>query len=75
MVYLIQSNKENCQLNRYVEETKRKTKDRISEQRGYIFRKEKKKNTTGEHLNQAGHNLANMNITILDASKEERVPR
>ena len=70
IVYLIQYNKENCQENRYVGETERKVEDRISEHRGYIFRKEKKF-TTGEHFNQPGHSLANMKFTILEAVKKK----
>ena len=73
IVYLIQYNKENCQQNWYVGETERKTKDRISEHRGFIFRKEKWF-TTGEHFNQPGHSLANMKFTTLEEVKKKDPP-
>ena len=70
IVYLIQCNKENCQINIYVGETERKARERISEHRGYIYRKEKIF-ATGEHFNQPGHSLANMKFTILEAVKKK----
>ena len=65
IVYLIRCNKENFKLNKYVVESERTAKERISEHRGYINRNEKR-HATGEHFNQPGHSLTNMKFTILD---------
>ena len=48
IIYLIQCKKENCQINRYVGETEKNARERISEQREYIYRNEKRY-ATGEH--------------------------
>ena len=69
IVYLIQCDKENCKLNKYIGESERTTKERISEHRGYIFRKENQ-HATGHHLNQPGHSLANMKFTVLEIVKK-----
>ena len=54
--------KENYQL-KYIGESERKMKNRISEHVGYI--KTKKTNeATGEHINLPGHSLAHMNVTF-----------
>ena len=68
IIYLIQCNKENCQLNRYVGETERKARERISEHRAY---RNEKRFATGEHFNQPGHSLANMTFTVLEAVKKK----
>ena len=70
IIYLIKCNKENCKQNRYVGETERKARERISEHRGYIYRNEKRF-ATGEHFNQPGHSLDNMKFTILEAVKKK----
>ena len=53
IIYLIQCNKENCQINRY-RETEVKTREIVIEHRGYINRN-KTRFATGEHFNQPGH--------------------
>ena len=40
IIYLIQCNKENCRENKYIGESEREINERISEHRGYIYRKE-----------------------------------
>ena len=64
IVYLIQCIKENCNL-RYIGESERELRDRISEHVGYI-RTKKLSEATGEHFNLKGHTLSHMKVTILE---------
>ena len=70
ILYLIQCNKTNYKLNKYVGKSERTAKQRISRHRAYIFRNEKK-HGTGEHLNQARHSLAKMKFTILEIARSK----
>ena len=53
---------------RYIGESKRPLRERLADHRGYITNKHTDK-ATGEHFNQPGHNLANLNISILEQVK------
>ena len=61
--------KENYQL-KYIGESEREMKDRISEHVGYI-RTKKINEATGEHFNLPGHSLAHMKVTILEKVKSQ----
>ena len=65
IIYLIQCNKENCRENKYIGESEREINERISEHRGYIYRKETQ-HATGAHFNKPGHSLSNMKVTVLE---------
>ena len=62
IIYLIECSK--CKL-RYIGESERELKDRISEHVGYI-RTNKKSEASGEHFNLPGHSLSNMKVTIIE---------
>ena len=49
----------------YVGETDRTLQSRFSEHRGYVTNNKLQK-ATGEHFNQRGHTLADMQVTILE---------
>ena len=68
IVYLIQCNLDKCR-KRYIGETDRQIKERISEHKGYIKNKILTK-PTGEHFNKPGHTIANMKIVILEKVKK-----
>ena len=53
-IYLIQCNKDNCRENKYIGENERNINERISENRGYIHRKETQ-HATEAHFNKPGH--------------------
>ena len=57
-------------LQRYIGETKRSLKERLSDHRGYINNK-KIEYITGHHFNLPGHDLSNLKITILEKQKTE----
>ena len=70
LVYMIICSKESCQQKeknkqKYIGETERKLKDRISEHIGYINTK-KRDQATGFHFNLPGHGLNNMKVTVLE---------
>jgi len=67
LIYMIECSE--CKL-RYIGETKRTLKERLSDHRGYVF-KEKTDQATGLHFNQPGHNLSNIKITVLEKVKTE----
>ena len=62
MIYLLGCNK--CP-QQYIGETERMSKDRFSEHKGYANSGNQSK-TTGEHFNQKGHSVSNMEITIVE---------
>jgi len=68
VVYLIECNKENCQ-KRYIGETEREFKIRISEHLGYA-RNKMENITTGNHFNLPGHSEKNMTFTIIEQVKQ-----
>ena len=68
IVYIIQCNKENCGL-QYVGESGRSLKNRLSEHKGYIINKHLNQ-PTGAHFNKPGHDISNMNISILEKVKK-----
>ena len=69
IIYMIECNKDNCHIkgnkSRYIGETKRSLKKRLSEHIGYIVNK-MTNYPTGKHFNLPGHTVANVNITILE---------
>ena len=67
VIYLIQCEKENCKLNKYVGETKKSLHERLSQHRGYVTRKTQ--DATGRHFNLPGHNLSHMKISVLEKVK------
>ena len=67
MVYLIECQKENCRL-RYLGESERSLKNRISEHIGYI-KTNKISEATGEHFNLPGHTLSDLKVTIIEKVK------
>ena len=63
-------NKESCQQkdqcqHKYIGETKRKLKERISEHIGYVNTKNIEQ-ATCHHFNLTGHNLSNMKLAMLE---------
>ena len=67
---MIMCNKESCEQkdkyqHKYIWETERKLKDRISEHIGYVNTK-KIEQATGHHFNLPGRNLSNMKVTVLE---------
>ena len=66
-VYMLECSK--CG-NRYIGETSRMLKARLSDHRGYINNKVVNI-TTGDHFNQPGHSLADLNVLILEQVKKE----
>ena len=57
---------------RYVGETERFLKKRISEHVGYIKNKNTHK-STGYHFNLPGHSLSNMKVTIIEKVKKVEI--
>ena len=49
----------------YVGETDRRLQDRFADHRGYVANKKLDK-ATGAHFNLPGHNIADMEITIIE---------
>ena len=68
---MIQCNKETCKM-RYIGESDRELKKRLSEHKGYI-NNNKITQATGFHFNQAGHSLDNMQITILEKVRKQNI--
>ena len=66
IIYLIHCDK--CQ-KRYIGESERSLKDRISEHKGYIKNKHLDK-ATGSHFNERGHNIENMKVCIIEKTKK-----
>ena len=64
---MIECNLETCK-EKYIGESERTLKDRISEHVGYI-RTKKTHLATGEHFNKPGHSLGNMTVRVLDKVK------
>ena len=67
LVYMIECKK--CK-DRYIGETRRTLRDRLSDHRGYIVN-EKTDYVTGHHFNQPGHSLSDLEITIIEKQKTE----
>ena len=68
---MIECNKQNCTL-KYIGESERSLKDRLSQHIGYI----KCCNIlqpTGRHFNLKGHSLSNMNVTVLENVKKKDI--
>ena len=68
IVYLLECTIETCKM-RYIGESGREFRERISEHRGYIFNK-KFNQATGEHFNLPGHGLHNLKCTIIEQVKK-----
>ena len=66
-IYLIECSK--CE-KRYIGETKRSLKERLSDHRGYVTH-QKTDQATGHHFNQPGHDLSNLKIAVLEQVKSE----
>ena len=71
IVYMIECDISNCK-KRYIGETERTLKDRLSEHIGYIKTKKLEK-STGNHFNQPGHSVANMTALVLEKVKKEDI--
>ena len=67
-VYMIECQKDYCK-ERYIGETERELRERISEHRGYIHNKNVS-TATGEHFNLPGHQLSDMKVTIIEKVKK-----
>ena len=67
IIYLIQCEK--CK-NRYIGESERSLKERISEHKGYIKNNHQDK-ATGAHFNQKGHTLEHMKVSIIEKVKKQ----
>ena len=68
IVYMLQCTKERCKNkinHRYIGETERTLKDRISEHIGYINTKMLSE-PAGDHFNSAGHSKSDMKVFILE---------
>ena len=70
-VYLIECQKDSCKP-RYIGQTGRLLKHRLSDHRGYVINKVVSK-ATGAHYNLPGHSLADMRITILEQIKNNNI--
>ena len=68
LIYMIECQKERCQ-ERYIGETERSLKYRISEHIGYINTKNKSK-ATGHHFNLPGHSLSDLKVTAIEKVKK-----
>ena len=66
-IYMLECTK--CS-NRYIGETSRMLKARLSDHRGYINNTVVNL-TTGDHFNQPGHSLANLKVSILEQVRIE----
>ena len=64
ITYMIECNLPRCK-QRYIGESERSLRDRISEHIGYVKSKKLDK-STGAHFNLPGHSLANLTATILE---------
>ena len=67
-VYMIFCNVDTCR-QRYIGETDREIKERISEHKGYIYN-DKFTQAVGEHFNLPGHDLSKMTFTVLEKVKK-----
>ena len=64
---MLECNVEKCR-QRYIGESKRVSRHRFAEHRGYIVNNRVDK-ATGAHFNSPGHSLANMTCTVLEQVK------
>ena len=64
LVYMIECTKERCN-QKYIGETERSLKDRISEHIGYV-RTKKSSQATGYHFNLPGHSVGDLKVTGLE---------
>ena len=62
MIYLIECDKQNCNL-KYIGETWRIFKFRLDEHRGYIQNKDESQ-ATGANFNLPGHSLSDMFVSL-----------
>ena len=67
VIYMVECKKDNCKA-MYIGQTKREMSERFAEHRGYVNNKELDK-PTGHHFNQPGHDISNMQVTILQKLK------
>ena len=65
---MVECNKDNCR-QRYIGETEREFKQRIYEHLGYV-RNQNINQATGSHFNLAGHDISNMQLTIIEKVKK-----
>ena len=65
IIYLISCNKENCKESKYIGETGRSLKQRLSEHRAYIVN-HMTSQATGCHFNLPGHSLSNLKIRAIE---------
>ena len=65
VIYMIECNK--C-YSKYIGETERELKDRLSDHKTYI-RSEKSNQPVGEHFNLPGHSIDNLTVIILEKVK------
>ena len=63
-IYVIECNIDSCK-KRYIGESERKLRERITEHRGYI-NNNMKNMATGHHFNLPGHSIDNLTITIIE---------
>ena len=68
VIYMIECNLDKCK-KRYIGETDRKLKERITEHKGYINNKILSQ-PTGQHFNLPGHSISNMKIAIIEKVKK-----
>ena len=68
---MIECDISNCK-KRYIGETERTLKDRLSEHIGYV-RTKKLEKTTGNHFNLPGHTVANMTAVVLEKVKKTHI--
>ena len=71
IIYLIECNKTNCN-QRYIGESNRSLRVRISEHIGYV-NKRKIEQATGEHFNSRGHTLSNLTATVIEKVKKSDI--
>ena len=67
IIYLIECKKQTCKA-RYIGESERQLKERLSDHKQYI-KSIFPTQATGEHFNKPGHSLSDLSITILEKVK------
>ena len=71
IIYMIECNLPKCK-QKYIGESERSLRDRVSEHVGYI-KTNKIEKSTGAHFNLPGHSVANLTATIIEKVKSEDI--
>ena len=71
IIYLIECNIDTCKM-RYIGESERKLRERLSDHRSYINNNMKNK-ATGHHFNLPGHSIDNITITVIEKVRKDDI--